>query len=226
MLDHLKGEIVLIAGFAGAVAALRVDTHDVIDTAPVAGDADHDRMRRRGSGWSQQVAEHVQAGPAFEDELLATVRGEVARVQGLRPQCAALRGKSAHEFGDFGAQPLLPGFRLFAVCRAEGELKLRRLIEFTRVKDGVERGGIDLVHKALQRPAILAVRVVVSRGGAWVQECRASGGRQFSKFSTCHAINPSLLFASEFAIPIISRRLHEETYDIGCGAGASVVSSK
>ena len=41
VLDGLDGEIVLVAVFVGAVAALVVDADDVVDAAAVAGHADH-----------------------------------------------------------------------------------------------------------------------------------------------------------------------------------------
>ena len=84
VLDHLDGEIVLIAGFARAVAAIGIDAHDVVHAAAVAGQADHGWVRRARLPRRQQVAEHKQAGPALEDEFLAAIGGEIAGVQGLR----------------------------------------------------------------------------------------------------------------------------------------------
>jgi hypothetical protein len=82
VLHHLDCEIVLIAGLVRAVAALGVDAHDIVHAAPVAGQADHGGMRRRGIARRQQVAEHQQARPAFKDELLAAIGGETRAFRG------------------------------------------------------------------------------------------------------------------------------------------------
>src|SRR5579885_3301721 len=45
VLDGLNGKVMLITGFIGAVAALLVDAHNVIDSAAVPRNAHHRRMR-------------------------------------------------------------------------------------------------------------------------------------------------------------------------------------
>ena len=48
VLDALDGEVVLVAVFVGAVAALVVDADDIIDATSVTRQADHRTMRRLG----------------------------------------------------------------------------------------------------------------------------------------------------------------------------------
>ena len=157
VLDHLDGEIVLIAGFAGAIAALFVDAHDIVHAAPMAGNADHHRMRRRGSSWCEQIAQDKHAGPAFEDELLAAIRWKVAYFQRLRIEGRGFRGKAAQQLSDFGAQAFLPRFSLLAVLRAERELQRGRFVEFTGVKNRIEGCGIHFVFETLQRACVLVL---------------------------------------------------------------------
>src|ERR1700685_2496565 len=58
VLNYLDGEVVLVSFFVGAVAAFGVDAHNVVHASPVAGNADHGRMWRRGFQRRQQITEH------------------------------------------------------------------------------------------------------------------------------------------------------------------------
>jgi hypothetical protein len=49
-------------------------------------------------------------------------------------------------------------------CARKVSRKRRRLVEFTGVKNGVERGGVDLVFEALQRAAVLVLGARARRG--------------------------------------------------------------
>jgi hypothetical protein len=83
-LRHLDGEVVLVARLVRPLASLFVDADDVVDTAAVAGDADHGRRRGLGSCRKKDIGQHADAGTAVEHNLLAPVTGEHARVERAR----------------------------------------------------------------------------------------------------------------------------------------------
>src|SRR5436305_14951749 len=72
MLGGLDGEIVLVSGLVGPVAAMLVDADDVVDTPAMTRDADH-RGQRTGGFRPEQIRKDRNTGPALECELLANI---------------------------------------------------------------------------------------------------------------------------------------------------------
>src|SRR5262249_10458531 len=104
MLDGLDREVVLVGNLAGTVLAVVIDADDVVDTAPVTGNAEDGCIRRLGGVRRQKVAQDADTGPALEHELLAAIGGEVADFDGLRLRRRSLIGETADQLDELWAE--------------------------------------------------------------------------------------------------------------------------
>src|SRR6266566_2356183 len=108
MLGRLDGEVVLVAVFIGAVAALVVNADDVVDAAAVAGHADYGSVRWLGARRRQEIAQQMQAGRTFEKELLAPVARKFAHFESLRVERWKRYGERSQQLDQLGVKLLLP----------------------------------------------------------------------------------------------------------------------